>query len=246
MTPHFASFHYLLPLILLCTTITTTLAQPAAAPAPGPPPPTNITKILEKASQFTTLIRLFGITKVGDQINLQLNNSNNGITLLAPSDSAFSALAPGVLNSLNDQQKDELVQFHVIPTYISTSQFQTLSNPLRTQAGDSTYYNFPMNITTNGTSVNLTTGIVNATVGSTVYTDGQLAVYQVDKVLLPMHLFGPQPPASAPAPEPEKKKKKKDDATATDSTASSGVDLRVGLHGLMGGLIIGFIATFYL
>ncbi|KAJ0704553.1 putative FAS1 domain-containing protein [Helianthus annuus] len=246
MTPHFLTFQLSIPLIfLLCTT---TIAQPAPAPAPGPPPPTNITKILEKASQYTTLIRLYGITKVGDQINTQLNNSQQGMTVLAPPDSAFSSLAPGVLNSLNDQQKDELVKFHVIPTFISTAQFQTLSNPLRTQAGDSTYYNFPLNITTNGTSVNLTTGVVNATLQNTIYTDGQLAVYQVDKVLLPMSLFGPQPPAAAPAPEPEKMKKKKagdDDTPATDSTASSSVDLRLGLHGLMGGLI-GFIATFYL
>ncbi|KAJ0469881.1 putative FAS1 domain-containing protein [Helianthus annuus] len=247
MTPHFLTFQLSLLLIfLLCTTITTTIAQPA--PAPGPPPPTNITKILEKASQFTTLIRLYGITKVGDQINTQLNNSQQGMTVLAPPDNAFSSLAPGVLNSLNDQQKDELIQFHVLPTFISTAQFQTLSNPLRTQAGDSTYYNFPLNITTNGTSVTLITGVVNATLQNTIYTDGQLAVYQVDKVLLPMNLFGPQPPAAAPAPEPEKKKKKKtgdDDTPATDSTASSSVDLRIGMHGLMGGLI-GFIAMFYL
>ncbi|KAL9998675.1 putative FAS1 domain-containing protein [Helianthus debilis subsp. tardiflorus] len=244
MTPHFLTFQLSILLIfLLCTT---TIAQPA--PAPGPPPPTNITKILEKASQYTTLIRLYGITKVGDQINTQLNNSQQGMTVLAPPDSAFSSLAPGVLNSLNDQQKDELVKFHVIPTFISTSQFQTLSNPLRTQAGDSTYYNFPLNITTNGTSVNLTTGVVNATLQNTIYTDGQLAVFQVDKVLLPMSLFGPQPPAAAPTPEPEKKKKKTgdEDAKATgDSTASSSVDLRIGMHGLMGGLI-GFIASFYL
>ncbi|KAI3799395.1 hypothetical protein L1987_34693 [Smallanthus sonchifolius] len=246
MTPHFLSFQFLLLLILLCTNTTTTVAQPA--PAPGPPPPTNITKILEKASQFTTLIRLFDITKVGDQINTQLNNSKQGMTVLAPTDNAFSSLAPGLLNSLSDQQKDELVQFHVLPTFISTSQFQTLSNPLRTQAGDSTFYNFPLNITTSGNSVNLTTGVVNASLANSVYTDGSLAVYQVDKVLLPMKLFGPQPPAAAPAPEPEKKKKKKTDDTPStgDSTASSSaVDLRLDLHGLMRGLIA-FIAMVYL
>lgn len=249
MTQHCLSFQLSLLLILLCTTITTTIAQPAPAPAPGPPPLTNITKILEKASQYTTLIRLFGITKVGDQIDTQLNNSKQGMTVLAPPDNAFASLAPGVLNSLSDQQKDELIQFHVIPTFISTSQFQTLSNPLRTQAGDSTYYNFPLNITTTGNQVNLTTGVVNATVANTIYTDGSLAVYQVDKVLLPMNLFGPQPPAAAPAPEPEKKKKTGDDDTSAtgDSTASSSpVDLRSGLHGLMGGLIAFIIATFYL
>ncbi|KAD7479726.1 hypothetical protein R6Q59_008548 [Mikania micrantha] len=247
MTTHFLSLQFLLPFILLSTT-TTTLAQPA--PAPGPPAPTNITKILEKASQFTTLIRLFDITKVGDQINTQLNNSKQGMTVFAPPDNAFSSLSAGTLNSLSDQQKDELIQFHVIPTFISSSQFQTLSNPLRTQAGDSTFYNFPLNITTSGNQVNLTTGVVNATVANSIYSDGSLAVYQVDKVLLPMNLFGPQPPAAAPAPEPLKKKKKTgDDTTATgDSTANSsgGVNLRLELHGFVGGLIAFIAMVFYL
>jgi len=248
MTSHFLYFKFFLLITLLCTTTTTTVAQPA--PAPGPPAPTNITKILEKASQFTTLIRLFSITKVGDQINTQLNNSNQGMTVFAPTDNAFSSLSAGTLNSLSDQQKDELIQFHVIPTFISTSQFQTLSNPLRTQAGDSTTYNFPLNITTSGNQANLTTGVVNATVANTVYTDGSLAVYEVDKVLLPMNLFGPQPPAAAPAPQPQKDKKKKtgDDDTPSDGKASANSSGRLGLrrdlHGLTGGAIA-FIVMLY-
>ncbi|KAL4576925.1 hypothetical protein LXL04_013026 [Taraxacum kok-saghyz] len=244
------NFQFFLLITLLCTTTTTTtVAQPAQAP--GPPAPTNITKILEKASQFTTLIRLFSITKVGDQINTQLNNSKQGMTVFAPTDNAFSSLSAGTLNSLSDQQKDELIQFHVIPTFISTSQFQTLSNPLRTQAGDSTTYNFPLNMTSSGNQVNLTTGVVNATVENPVYTDGSLAVYQVDKVLLPMSLFGPQPPAAAPSPQTQKEKKKKagdEDTTATgDSKANSSrrIGLRWALHGLMNG-VIAFIVMYYL
>ncbi|KAI3722005.1 hypothetical protein L2E82_33027 [Cichorium intybus] len=247
MTSLFLSFRFLLLLTLLCTitTTTTTLAQPA--PSPGPPGPTNITKILEKASQFTTLIHLFAITNVGDQINTQLNNSKQGMTVFAPTDNAFSSLSAGTLNSLSDQHKDELVQFHVIPTFISPSQFQTLSNPLRTQAGDSTTYKFPLNLTSSGNQVNLTTGVVNATVANTVYTDGSLAVYEVDKVLLPMSLFGPQPPAAAPSPEPEKEKRKKsgDENTTASAKSSEGVALRRDLHGLVGGAIV-FIAVFYL
>ncbi|PWA69019.1 FAS1 domain-containing protein [Artemisia annua] len=248
MSQHFISIHFLLLLlILLCTTTTTTLAQPA--PAPGPPGPTNITKILEKAGQFTTLIRLLAITNVGDQIKTQLNNSKQGMTILAPTDNAFSALSAGTLNSLNDQQKDELIQFHVIPTFLATSQFQTLSNPIRTQAGDSTYYKFPLNITTSSNSVNITTGVVNATLANSIYSDGSLAVYQVDKVLLPMSLFGPQPPAAAPAPEPVKDKKKtgKDDTAAAgdgSAKANSGVVfLRGDLHAFIPGVfaLIGMI-----
>lgn len=58
------SLSLLLVFLFHCTT---TSAQPAQAPAPAGP--TNITKILEKAGQFTILIRLLKSTKVGDQIN---------------------------------------------------------------------------------------------------------------------------------------------------------------------------------
>lgn len=213
---------YAITLFFLLHFTTQTLAQPAAAPAP--PGPTNITKILEKAGQFTTFIRLLKSTKVDEQINNQLNDSNSGLTVFAPSDNAFSSLASGTLNSLTDQQKVELIQFHVLPSFISMSQFQTVSNPLRTQAGDVANGQFPLNVTTMGNTVNITTGIVNTSVSSTIYSDDQLAVFQVDKVLLPWNIFGPH----VPAPAPSKPKKEKagpiaegPSSTAKDSTGTS-------------------------
>lgn len=198
---------------LLFTLSTKTKAQPAAAPAP--PGPTNITAILEKAGQFTTLIRLLKTTQIADQLNNQLNNSNSGLTLFAPTDNAFSSLPAGTLNSLTDQQKVSLIQFHILPNAESMTQFQTASNPLRTQAGDS---NFPLNVTTSGNSVNVSTGIVNTTVSNTLYSDGQLFVYPVDKVLLPLGIFRP---SVAPAPAPAKGGKKKGVAAAADGPAGA-------------------------
>lgn len=192
-----------LPFLLLSLVLHLALTSgqsPAAAPAPLGP--TNVTAILEKASQFSTFIRILKSTKVADQINTQLNNSNQGLTLFAPTDSAFSNLKSGTLNSFSDQQKVELMQFHVLPSFFSTSQFETASNPMRTQAGDS-QGSFPMNVTASENQVNITTGMTNATIANTVYTDGQLAVYQVDQVLLPLDLF--TTPAPAPAPSTSKK-----------------------------------------
>lgn len=236
--------------ILQCIFTTTILAQ---APAPGPSGPTNITKILEKAGQFTTLIRLFKQTQIADQIDTQLNNSNQGMTVFAPTDNAFASLKPGTLNSLSDQQKVQLLQFHVLPQYLTTSQFQTISNPLRTQAGDSTSNNFPLNITSSGNQVNVTTGVVDTTVSNTMYTDGSLAVYQVDKVLLPISLFGPQSPAPAPVPAKKKKSGADNDTPATDDSSSSAdasnaVSFGGHLHGFIVGCIgvIAFIGMFCL
>uniref|UniRef100_A0A1D1Y7H0 Fasciclin-like arabinogalactan protein 11 n=1 Tax=Anthurium amnicola TaxID=1678845 RepID=A0A1D1Y7H0_9ARAE len=160
----------------------------------------NVTGILEKAGQFTTLIRLLRSTQMESQINSQLKNSNNGLTLFAPTDAAFSSLSPGTLNSLTDQQKVELVQYHVLPTLVPPSQFQTVSNPVRTLAGDARGGGYPLNVSSAGSGqVNISTGVVNATVSNAIFSDGQLAVYPVEKVLLPLRLFGP---AAAPAPAP--------------------------------------------
>lgn len=180
-------------LILVLHFFTTTLAQ-LGAPPPAPSGPTNVTKILEKASQFTTLMHLLKNTQLGDQINTQLNNSNQGLTIFAPTDNAFAALKPGTSNSLTDQQKVQLIQFHIVASFLSTSQFQTVSNPITTQAGNSNEGQFPLNVTTSGKQVNVSTGVNDATVGSTIYTDNQLVVYQVDKVLLPLAMFGPHTP----------------------------------------------------
>lgn len=243
-------FSLTLLLLSLFTFTTTTLAQTPAQP-PAPPGPTNCSKILEKAGQFTTLLRLMIITGVGDQINTQLNNSNQGLTVFAPTDNAFSSLKAGTLNSLSDQQKVQLVQFHVVPSFLSNSQFQTVSNPLRTQAGNSNGGQFPLNITTAGNQVNISTGIVDATVANTIYTDGSLAVYQVDKVLLPLSIFAP----AAPAPAPTKAKAKKkspvadgpnSDGDGTSADASAAVGMSGTVHGLVVGSVVALFAGFCL
>lgn len=234
-------FLFLLSLIFLLH-CTTTFAQSIAG-APAPPGPTNITAILEKGGQFTSFIRLLKNSQEADQINQQLNNSNSGLTVFAPTDNAFSSLKSGTLNSLSDQQKVQLIQFHILPTYIPQTQFQTVSNPLRTQAGDTSGY--PLNVTSSGNQVNITTGVVNATVANSVYSDGQLAVYQVDQVLLPMALFGPTP---APAPAPTKAEKdvpiadsptKGSDDDTKKADASGAMGLRDGSFGVL------MIAAFY-
>ncbi|KMZ63644.1 Fasciclin-like arabinogalactan protein 11 [Zostera marina] len=171
----------------------------AAAPVVAPATALNVTKVLEKAGQFTTMIRILKATQVAAQMDGQLKNSNTGMTLFAPTDNAFNSLPAGALNSITDQQKVELMQYHVLPKFVSATQFMTLSNPVRTQAADRSGQ-FPLNVITSGNNhVNISTGVVNATISNTLFTNGKLAVYQVDQVLLPQEIFGK---SDAPAPSP--------------------------------------------
>lgn len=240
-----ALISFLSLMLLFLLQCSKTLAQPAAAPAqpagpisspalPSPPTPlvlpgaagpassgpTNATKILEKVGHFSFFIRLLKATTVRDQIERQLNDTNSGVTVFAPTDNAFSSLSSGTLNTLSDPQKELLIQFHVLSSYIPPTRFQTLRNPLRTNAGTNSRYEYPLNVTSSGNSVNISTGITNTSVSSIVYSDGQLAVYQVDKVLLPWSIFGAKPPAMAPAPAPLKPIKQNSTAVADgdDST----------------------------
>jgi uncharacterized surface protein with fasciclin (FAS1) repeats len=179
---------------------------PTGAPSPTiiPKGPTiDILGILQKAKRFSVLIRLLKTTQLINQLNSQLVSSpsgSGGLTIFAPEDSAFSKLKAGFLNSLNDRQKVELLQFHSLASFVSISNFDTLTNPVQTQAGDDA--RLQLNVTTyGGNQVGMATGAVNASVTGTVYTDSKLAIYQVDKVLLPLDLVLPaKAPALAPAP----------------------------------------------
>lgn len=179
--------------------LATAPASTAAAPAPGPVS-VNLSGILDKAGQFNTFIGLLKSTQVGMQLQSQLSNSQQGVTIFAPSDAAFAALKPGTLNSITDQEKIALLQYHALPSYYTFGQFQTVSNPVRTMASGNGGP-FGINVTSFGNSVNISTGVINTPVNSAVYSQNPVAVYQVDKVLLPTELFGAKPPAAAPAPE---------------------------------------------
>ncbi|KAG4968476.1 hypothetical protein AAZX31_12G163700 [Glycine max] len=226
--------------LLLMVLFTSSQTTPAPSPSSTP---TDIIRILKKAGGFTTLIRLLTTTQVSTQINAQLLNSNNGLTVFAPNDNAFQSLKPGFLNSLNDQQKNELIQFHVLPTFVSISNFDTLSNPVRTQAGDDPD-RLALNITSSGNQVNLTTGVVNTTVGGSVYSDHQLAIYQVDKVLLPRDFFVPKPPPPAPAPAKAKASSAKK-STEGPSSAADNDSAAISLNGIWLSLSVATIAAVF-
>ncbi|XP_002275883.4 fasciclin-like arabinogalactan protein 11 [Vitis vinifera] len=204
---------------LLCTT---TSGQPSA-PAQAPSGSTTTSAILRKARKFSTFIGLLKSTQMDAEINSELKKkSNAGFTIFAPTDSAFSDLKTGTLNSFTDNQKAALTKFHIINSFLTISQFQTVSNPLHTSANGNTK-EFPLNVIGNGTQVNMTTGLVNTTVDSTVYSDGQLAVYEIPQVLLSQGILRTQAPAPAPLP-PKPKKVTPLNSQAPSRSTTSAVD----------------------
>ncbi|CAN1249590.1 Fasciclin-like arabinogalactan protein 11 [Linum perenne] len=217
-------------LLIILLNVPKTLSQsPASAPAANPPPssaaqvaeipgPLDVVKILEKAGRFTVFLRLLRSTQENTELYQQLNETHNSATVFAPSDGAFSGLKAGTLNALSDQEKIQLVQFHAIPRLLSTPQFQTVSNPLKTLAGSGKQ--FQLNVTTSDSMVNVTSGLTNTTVSGIVYMDDQLAIYQVDKVLLPKEVFSPKSLAPAPAPA----KHVKDESADSPSVAKDASD----------------------
>lgn len=181
------------------------LPQSPSDSAPDTDGAVDIVGILRKAKSFNVLIRLMKTTQLINQLNSQLlATKTGGLTILAPDDNAFSQLKPGFLNSLSDGQKLELLQFHVISDYVSSSNFDTLTNPVRTLAG-SKPGKVELNVVSYGGSVNISTGEVNTTISGILYTDKRLAIYKVGKVLLPVEFFKvAKAPAKGPslAPEP--------------------------------------------
>ncbi|XP_020596272.1 fasciclin-like arabinogalactan protein 9, partial [Phalaenopsis equestris] len=191
-------------LFLLAAAFTAIIGITSAATAASPAPigPSNLTGILDKGGQYNSFIRLLRSTQIDKQLQSQLDNSFNGLTIFAPTDNAFNNLKPGTLNGLSSQDQVNLVLSHVLPRYYSLSTFQTASNPVSTQASgpDGVY---TVNVTSTTNQVNVTTGVVESQVNNALFSDFPLAVYSVDKVLLPSELFGAKPPTAALAPEPE-------------------------------------------
>ena len=190
--------------LILFSSFCLILRAQAQAQAPAPSSgAVDLVAILQKGGQYTTLIRLLNESQQLTQIQSQLKSNSQGFTLFAPTDNAFQNLKSGALNGLTDEQKVQLVLYHVTPKYYSLSDLLTVSNPVRTQASGSEG-SWGLNFTGQGNQVNVSTGVVETQVNNALRQQFPLAVYQVDKVLLPAELFGEKSPAAAPSPKSPK------------------------------------------
>lgn len=175
------------------------------APAPSPEPaPANLTYLLSFAGPFQKFLGYLQSTKVLETFQSQANDTKHGITIFVPKDDAFTSQKKPSLSNLTQDQLRSLLLFHAIPKYYSLSDFNTLSesSPVQTNAGGT----YTLNVTKNTAGViRVNTGWTSAKVISSVHDAVPLSLHEVDKVLLPVAIFGtdiPPPPPPAPAPAP--------------------------------------------
>jgi uncharacterized surface protein with fasciclin (FAS1) repeats len=221
---------------------------PSTSPAPAPGPHyVDLAALLSVAGPFHTFLSYLQKTDVIETFQNQANKTDEGITIFVPKDSAFSALKKSTFSNLTGDQLKQLLLYHAFPKYYPLATFRNLSvlNPVNTFAGSP----YTLNLTDNMGTISVQSMWSKPTISSSVYATDPVAVYSINKVLLPMQLFSKDPPL-APAPAPAPQSGASDLAPSpgggkaggngkADSTSSA---YRVGVSGLLaaaaGGLML--------
>ncbi|KAK7305253.1 hypothetical protein VNO77_43155 [Canavalia gladiata] len=203
----------------------------AAAEAPTPAPSQqNLTAIMSKHG-----CKVFADTLSAshDALSTFTDNLDGGLTVFCPVDDAFKAFLPKYKN-LTASGKIALLLFHGVPVYQSIAMLKSnngLQNTLATDGANK----FDFTVQNDGEQVTLKTKATTAKITDTLMDEQPLAIFAINKVLLPRELFKTaEAPAPAPAPEPaaadaplppkKKGRKKNADAPADDDSSDAPAD----------------------
>ncbi|KAL6538484.1 hypothetical protein OROGR_012472 [Orobanche gracilis] len=197
----------------------------AEAPAPGPSQ-TNLTDLMSAHG-----CKVFADTLIANPAQQTFDdNVESGLTIFCPGDDAMKRFLPKYKN-LSTAGKESLLEYHGMPIYQSLSGLRSGNGVMNSLATDGANYNFT--IQNDGNDVTIKTAIVMAKIVSTLIDKPQLAIYKLDKVLMPKELFKSaltptQAPAPAPAPDadakPPKSSKHKSPPAPPDSPSDSPAD----------------------
>lgn len=169
----------------------------APTPAPAPAPHyVDLAELLSVAGPFHTFLNYLEKTNVIETLQSQANNTKVGITIFVPKDSAFAALKKSTFSNLTSDQLKTLLLYHAFPKFYSLAEFKNLSslNPVNTFAGSP----YTLNLTDDMGSIYVQSMWSRPKIASSVYATKPVAIYALNKVLLPMQLFSKDPPAPAP------------------------------------------------
>ncbi|KAK3022462.1 hypothetical protein RJ639_046337 [Escallonia herrerae] len=213
------------------------LSSPEAEAPASAPTGKNVTGLMSQkgCKAFADLL----ISSGADVTFIQ--NSDGGLTVFCPTDTVVTAFMPKYKN-LTAAGKASLLLYHGVPVYQSMGMLRSnngLMNTLATEGPNK--YDFT--IQNDGEDVKLDTKAATAKIVATLIDAEPLAIYKIDKVLLPRELFKPAPSPHAPkgeaaaeAPGPASDDEDPADQTASDS---NGV-VRIGGGRSVVSLVLGF------
>ena len=158
------------------------------------------------------------------------DNAEGGLTVFCPMDEAFKNFLPKYKN-LTKAGKVSLLEYHAFPVFQSMQMLKSNNGQMNTLATDGAN-KYDLTVQNDGEVVTLKTKVDTAKITGTLLDQDPVAIYSIDKVLMPRELFKGMVEAPAPAPAPEKaadapkagKKKKKGAAPSPDDEGDSPAD----------------------
>ncbi|KAK6157922.1 hypothetical protein DH2020_012170 [Rehmannia glutinosa] len=168
-----------LPYNISVIQISHVLTSPEAEAPTASPTDLNITSLMAKqgCKAFSDLITAQGAEDTFAQ------SVEGGLTIFCPSDDSLKSFMPRYKN-LTADGKTSLLLYHGVPVYNSLGMLRSsngLMNTLATEGANK--YDFT--VQNDGEDVKLETKVVTATIKGTLIDEDPLAVYKIDKVLLP-------------------------------------------------------------
>ncbi|XP_074272535.1 fasciclin-like arabinogalactan protein 2 [Silene latifolia] len=197
----------------------------AEAEAPTPEPSSiHLTSLLESkgCKEFAGLLTSSGADKTFQ------DNIDSGLTVFCVGDNAVKTFMPKYKN-LTTGNKTALLLYHGVPVYNSMGMLKSNNGVMNTLATDgSNKYDFT--VQNDGESVTLKTKVVTAKITGTLVDKDPLAVYKLDKFLLPRELFKASKVKEAPAPTPDAESPSDDSADGPDTSDDDVADSTSGKH----------------
>lgn len=197
----------------------------AEAPAPAPSH-VNLT-----AAMYAHGCKVFADTLLVISAAAQTfdDNVESGLIVFCPSDDAMKSFMPKFKN-LTADGKQSLLEYHGMPVYESLSDLRSNNGLANTLATDGARQ-FSFTVQNDGNDVTIKTPSVTAKIVSTLMDKPPVAIFQLNKVLIPIELFKSSlPPSPAPAPAPQahakapKPSSKHKSPTAPETPADSPAD----------------------
>ncbi|KAG9141258.1 hypothetical protein Leryth_001735 [Lithospermum erythrorhizon] len=183
------------------------LTSPEAEAPTTSPSDLNLTSLMTKQGCKAFAELLLSSKEAADTFR---QNVEGGLTVFCPTDKAIDAFRTKFKN-LTAAGKVSLLLYHGVPVYQSLGMLKSNNGVMNTLATEgANKYDFT--VQNDDEDIQLKTKVVTSTITGTLIDEEPLAVFKVDKVLLPRELF--KAAKEAPAPKAESPKGDDEEADA--------------------------------